>query len=437
MREAGSVAEEQINIDAELLDSLSPSIRVLTIKAVNWTPWWGGDYLGNTITVKDGRIERISLPSVETVKGVTKWVLRAALSCHFRGAGYKKLNELIAPIYGGAIKDANKVMHFDSMIIFDVKAEVINKQQLDSDVSSLLQVVKKLWDINKQKDLKRKRNQVLEALQCLALSKYTCAKNFFNLQVDCKKEAVNALKAINVNVPPIIKVFGIPRLVLTLLNVDSPEKIFNFLPLPPNTIKIEINLSISRRLIRILGNNVAKELIYLTGLAIIYALEVVGLGRGSSRGFGRFKITNVTPDNELSKDLIKKLEEHAINIVESKSVKESIKALHRELLEKSKIITQVLQKMNIPVNKLLGKTNITDTANMAEHNTMYRVPCIDNTRIEVISSAKHPFPAPIARLGAKNPKQLPNPKPIVSDVYESLSAIGYATTKAIWKAYTT
>lgn len=426
------------------MDNLSTSIRALTIEAVNWTPWWGGDYTANTITIKDGKVERISLPTVETVKGVTKWVIRAALACHFKEANYKILNKLLAPIYGGTVEDGNSKQHFNSLIRIDVEAEVIDRQKLEQQISQVAMELKNLWrslDKGVRRDEKNEREiakKFLRTLECLALSKYGCSKNFFKIDEDCK-DMIEKTKLIENSGTSLIRAYGIPRVMLLLLGIDNPEEAVNILPLPPNSVRIRVNVSVNRVFVSKVGDDIVKDLVFLTGLAIVYALEVIGIGKGSSRGFGRFKVISITSsDARFSGEIVSNLKNYAEKVLKPDEAKQNIESLHKELSKKSNVILMAIQRMYpyIKISQGVISHRSTHVNTAPDFSALDSVPCLEQTYVDILTNIKHPFPAPIRRLGGEKPKRLPMPKPVVSDTYEALSAISYATTKTIWKAYT-
>ena len=431
---------EEIFLNDDALKSLLPYARILAIEAVNWTPWWGGNYVGKSIKVRDWRVEGFSLPTAETVKGVIKWVVRAALSCRYENVDYKVLNSILSPVYGGVIKISDKKEeHFNSLVRLDVEAELADRSLVER-VNRLLQIMKNLWKDSggeKREDAKKAKREFLEALTCLAFSKYKCSQGVLNINTDCPYIS-RVMRSIGDDEAELLKSYGIPRVALTLLSLEKPVEAIEQLPLPPNSVKVKINVSIDKKLINMIGIDKARDLAYLTSLALVYVLEVHGIGRGSSRGFGRFKVTGIRSlDNELTRDWIDKLEELANKALDPSSAKQGIEEIQRIMSEKSSVILYAYEK-------ILSSTSV-QVANMvkssiaggdpASHTKMYRVPCLIGTQVEILKSIKHPFPAPIRRLGGKELKGLPNPKPSVTDIYEALSAIGYASLKVLWKVY--
>jgi len=149
-------------------------------------------------------------------------------------------------------------------------------------------------------------------------------------------------------------------------------------------------------------------------LTVIYSLTIHGLGRASTRGFGRFAIQYIEP---LSNDeAIRNAVEYVNNLLSKYPTIEFYTKVHEELVM---LANQIFKDLVIPQNI------------SAHRNPVLKLEKGKGGRrcVEIgVWKLRHPFPYPMWQVMSKGIMKVP-----VLDILEALSAIGYAMLKNVWK----
>ncbi len=384
-----------------------------TIQAINWTPWWGGDY---ETKVRDPEtLKPTSRPTSETLKGIVRWILRLALATH-EGGGHARLDEILAPYYGGIIRlspqggGSEVEAHLDSLVSIRVASRVKDDS---NKLQRLKEIIDNLWKLESEyrrlnnKEIRNKINELL-------------LKEAFN-------GGVNAI-------------LGVSRYELaTMAKVDERRQSrLRLIPILPGHVELEISVRVKRIPA---GAGLDGLLCKLTVYAIVYALEVRGIGRGASRGFGRFKVEGAKcPAEEHLEVEIKDL---AGRLVDPSKVRDAITDIHRRLVEGARALAveenyrRALAAVGAgrePTWRIRqgGKGLVARLAEPLENLRGCLTDYGGCTEVRVIDDALHPAPVPIAYMDRDEVR----PRRVkAGDVYDALSAIGKAVLKSTWKKY--
>ncbi len=431
------LSEDELKEVEEDTEKLSSWRTCAVIEAVNWTPWWGGDY--RTWVRDPETLEVTSLPTSETIKGALRWVLRAAVNTYL-DTDIRTLDQILAPIYGGTIETGKAEEHLDSLvrIIVNVKKKLDDKDVVQKLVSNLISAIKQA--VEKCKKIKGKDRE-------------KCVIKHWD---EWMKSSIYAKLGENklTNLEKYSKVLTTSRMELSLIKITDLLKMFAeenrvyeneirkllgpLLPVPPEHMFIEIKVEISRNFEAMVkkyyANNPPSENVVcmLTLLALIYTLMVKGIGRGANRGFGRFYIKEVKKVKLLDEQSLVELQ-NIINKLKTDSaeaIKEALEKLHERIVESAKILADLKV---VHVGKCEGCSPGLKPINII-HKAGSKVDAIQyagvhGTSIDVVDGAKHPAPVILKELSGQFSK-----KPIY-DVYDALSAIGRAFMKNVWKKY--
>ncbi len=347
------------------------------LEALNWTPWWGGDFEAK---VRDPHTLRpTSAPKSESLKGVIRWILRLALSAHMSG-GHSDLDNALA-YYLGGVGAGGHGDQLDSLVRIRVKARIT------SDVHKVRHAAVMISNPHKLPNLRKAYNMIGSAVGNAAYAKLLTVSRYILL--------------------------GLGR---------SSQKRKSLLPVAPGHVRLTVSIDVKK----ISGVNF-EVLCKLVSYATIYALQVRGLGRGATRGFGRFRILTAR-NREFYCNLQEREQKEIIDIAEKlldpAHVKEAIQQIHTILIE---LVHSLVRQENSSGSreKLVPSLKPLSTPS----------PCNDGETagvyVTVIRGAKHP--APVLPADLSRYSSLRTLKKPIKDVYDALSAIGAATTKATWK----
>ena len=385
------VAEELGLVDATsdyqkgYTSDLEAWIPCAEVEAVNYTPWWGGDY--RTYVRDPNTLQVTSFPTSETIKGVLRWVLRAALNAHL-DTDIKTLDEVLAPVYGGVRRRDRHEEHLDSLVRIAVEPHIrqdaIARCLYDSSAGSV-----KIPEFKQAKP-----DAVVKALQEAIDS--ACATG------SCTESDCRALQ-------DYVKLFNVPRVRLALMRHSGESmdeyraRVLGQLPALPESIHVNIRVGIAKGFEkRVYAHVSPTDICRLTLLALFHALVVHGLGRGSSRGFGRFQVKDVKvytdglddPEGMLKKlsDLIKNDWMKALKGERGEEgLEEAVRQVHEELVNAISALTSPKGS-----RKSLGRLAAPSFSS-------------SSTIIKVLENAS------------------------VGDVYDALYVIGCSTLKQQWK----
>lgn len=405
-----------VNEVIKLACKVSPLEEVLYLEAVNVTPWAGGGFKNKTIEVIDAErgIYEFSLPSVETVKGVMRWVARAALNSVLNRSDLREVDKVLAHIFGGRVGGET----LPSLITVIVEEELSNRSRLEEELRILRDVMRKLSNLQIR--------DITKLIQCIAFYTFNvnrdlspedfyrryCAPALPRRLSDYIKGKLHLLKDIKDSTAKteLIKAYSIPRVTLKLMGARDLKDLIEALPIPPNYIRLRIQLHLIRNPRKTIENSeLINSLKKFVALTLIYTLMVAGIGGMTSRGFGRFRITKVKcRDDELCQSIIKYVRDHEVR------PKETIEGMHTELTKLAVNVIKVIEHLS-------GKT-------WGRGSESKRIPSLsqDNVIVKVIENPRHIFP------GLPTATHRKEGKP-VNDVWEVLSAIGFSTLKVIWK----
>lgn len=405
------------------------------LRFINTTPWMGGDY--DTATIRVARVggsyevESYALPSPSTVKGALRWVFRVALSCRKRHYSIKDLDTLLSPLLGGRAKleDREGERHYDSLIRIRVNSSIINRTLLDQEVKKLAKLLSRACTVS----MKRFKGENLSRiLECIGFTLYSSqARRFFDPKSDCMVKGKHLLDQSLLNSinnysrdsrVKLAKAYTIPRIQLLTMGIrgDDPkcvEKILANTPIPPGYVAVEVGVDYRAELEDVVGRELLQEVLVAVTRAIVYSFTALGLGRGATRGFGRFRV--------------KEWIERGSKVATTAPTPKLIDQLRKGLVNR---VGKVLDTV-----RALGETleaGLEESVGEEIDRATGTVPCLDTAWTREVEVIHHPHSAPIAGKHKKGQAPWrPKPKPVVGDIYEALSAIGYATLKAVWKLY--
>lgn len=414
---------------------LLPYKLIVRLEAINVTPWWGGTVNADTrLCIDDDCSNKdkviYALPTTNTLKGALRWVIRAATTCICNN--YREVERQLKELLGG-IEDKFE----DSKIIISIKSEKCNDPDYINfnDLKSMLQQF-----INKYKSIKT--DHLLSILELIGNTLLRCdSPNDSNVykvtgqardRDELHKKAADlysmAHGIIGNKADEFFLLFSIPRARLLSMKLSSKlgktinannvlgaaTTLYKLLPVKPGCVKINVEVLINERFS---NSDVAK----LITLALIYTLTIHGIGKATSRGFGRFKIDKNSLYNEiLSNEEMRKMQELLDELYSNNpdEVKQSIMTIHNELVNVAKSVFRIQSK------------------------TGQRVPCLKNVDVEVIRFNKIPCPFATLELTSREAKESRSNtlcQNLAKDAglytLAALAAIGKSTLKACWKIH--
>ncbi len=396
------------NLHKEINVKFSRYELVATINAKNTTPWWGGGPEAFTHIVSDNEV-RVWLPTSETIKGGLRWVLRAAI-----GNVCNKISEvdhLLSEFLGGTKKIGKREEHFCSKVRIEVESYADPKYINELKNALTNGELKSFIDQCNRIAQKYKSIKLIDLLEILGWCLYWTNKGrvvdtnlikSFGLKRFANNAFVNDIKHLlnailsNDLLKHIVKLFTIPRVKMIFMgSALSAEELLKKIPTPPNTIGISIRVYVDK-----FCNN-REDIAKLAILSLVFLLYARGIGKGVTRGFGRFRIEHIDCDEEI-KGIV-----NSLNSVDAKRIQQALEDLKEKLISLAEKVFRLTRSTNV-----------------------LRIPDLHSVQIRpIIANAKHPFPYPIrAFANATKLHKVP-----IDDVYEALSAISYAVMKNTWK----
>ncbi len=404
---------------------------VATLELESITPLWPGGPLGG-LTYKCKDIHNCIgpfLPDSKQLIGRLRWMLRAieASIALLRGKTPQKLGEVesLASRIFGSTSSASKLV---------VRVEFIyNPQAVDyMDIRGL------------EGDLPTKFLETAEIVGHSILRKRLGLPESPRLPSDSKiKEYFNSNERWLMNNMPVLeglyRLLTIPRVRLALqAKKFKLADLYSKLPLRP-----AFNLRIQLR--RRLGASLSKAEAGLVETLIPYTLTFMGLGKATTRGFGRFKLKRVEggPENPQVEECIGKLRG-----AEPGSLHKAFKDCGCRLLE---LVAEaagyegfecdgnLLDEYRLELEEVEGsKESGLSVGGAVDKLQGLGVPAllVAMANSVLIEELKHPCPYTLPELSAFGDQWPPGclvGKRNVADVVDALSAVGKVTLKSTWK----
>jgi len=448
------VKNNQLDIiiqEIEYTNQSEKKVPSIELEFINITPWWGGLEEPKTIRCLDNNCNeyQISLPRTSSVKGLLRWLMRIAVASYIPSTelekyGYKivdcfptclstnenirKLPGLIEVLFGttrGNIARQGAVNIIVKSRIICGKPFYASKYSIDKFVRELKTITRKIHAgilenlayciLSKELVLINNRYQYYDERACRDVYRFEYIRDF-------------------------LKLFSIPRMALLSqglfkkFNVLSKE-LFELQPIRENCIKVNIMINVFPEKLRIeeksTKTNIAfkyQDAIELFRHLIELGLTFFGLGKASSRGFGRFVSKN---DDVIGKTDPRDALRNKVERVLKSTERLLIKYYKEENLKKQLPIYKYENKYTkIPrLSTLLNK----------EYNPIIwinnpRHPCLLPSRSLTTRSKNNSIIRRIENNIRNYCSPNSNPDPC-KDIIHYLSAIGKATLKSTWKLY--
>ncbi|MHB9301917.1 RAMP superfamily CRISPR-associated protein [Thermofilum pendens] len=385
---------------------------------VNITPWYGGRHTQDAVRCLDERCTKAyySLPTARSVKGLLRWLTRAvvasfvpddqlashgyaAVEC-FPNCGSSKPG-LVEAIFGTvehARPGGQRVGSRAGALSVVVKPKLNCRSPVYAEYQDVLKLIKSIaggkgWGVYSQKP-----SALLQELE---------DRGFRALRGEARPEDKAAGFA---------ELFTVPRVLLNAQRLgklrgkrqeEFARSLFEVQPLREGCVSMRVELyldgdMLSGALEPARGEELAESVKRLEELLLVYGLLLFGIGKASSRGFGRFAPKsprgNVHP---LVEKAAARLEER------------DLEGFREECLG---LAERALRALGVEAEA---------------RRTVASVPRISNAEVTLIERPAHPYP--YASREAARVK--PSKKPCSGDVLCVLSAVGKATLKSTWKAY--
>ncbi len=208
----------------------------------------------------------------------------------------------------------------------------------------------------------------------------------------------------------LFKLFTIPRVKLLMMNAKSIEEIYAKIPALSNSIELKVKVYVRKS-----ANVNTEALARLAVSTLVYALQVHGLGKAVSRGFGRFNIKEIRFSNIVSRqsDYVSNIEK-IINALSGEKRAGELN-LEKTIEKLIKLISSDLHELKLLGQGIRGSRYVIDVKIVGKES----------------GGIIHPLAKPLRLLAGRVREYGARVK--VIDEIEALSAIGYATLKSIWK----
>ncbi len=211
-----------------------------------------------------------------------------------------------------------------------------------------------------------------------------------------------------------LKLIAIPRVRLLLQGTDNIAKIVTHQPLPPGTVRLEVE--IYERASSGLKPGEAK----LAVVATAYTLAFLGIGKAVSRGFGRFFLAEPPETREPVSDVEGILEWFMeARLGNPRNAGSVFKGTGRWIVEQA--------------CRLLSLDSQCSTMPQQPH--LLHIPSLDVAIAStgIINVVRHPCPYALLELTAPNKPGCCNGRRPVREIHDALSAVGRAAMKVMWK----
>ena len=403
------------------------------LEFINTTPLWPGGPLGaKTFKCMNSDTNNCIgpfLPGTQQVIGRLRWLTRTIeASIKNRCLSNKEVEELASKLFGNQEKVGKVIVRMDYLS----RGKAYIDQRVWDNISILGHIVKNLggaitdlFAILEAEGYSRLRKNAPELARRRYYHKPLLGKKLNTLYLKIKRNARNLLDSIPVEV---YKLITIPRLRLAVQDIKSINeiiKLYEIQPLRENSVVISV------KLYKRTGDKLSPTEKIFTVLLVVYLFTFIGLGKATSRGFGKFNLRSIKLDKELKEHIIKDDES-----LEQYLLKYRRFSNGEELLEKFKDLGVMLLRLGA---SLINGDVETDTlvSSIINEAKPCRIPrlSIAVKEARVITPLKHPCvyaSVELTNIDNRTPGCINN-KVEVRDVLEALSAIGKATIKSTWK----
>ncbi len=449
-------------IDPKGLTQVKPHVYA-ELEAINITPWYGGRHEPDTVVCLNEKCREIyiSLPTAKSIKGLLRWLMRIAIASYIpddllNSYGYRvtdcypKCNSeepgIIEALFG-AIEQPRETMPRPGKIVkvvsragaLDITVNIEYDQDnllYVKDYNTLRSFIENLIK-HYYRELKNKPHRLLALLEELGydlLRGSTHFKTEIRISSDLQKY-INALK-------DYITLFTIPRVYLNAQRIGNiptrnkgllevvdliAKELFEIQPLRSKTLKLKISIGLREDLLPpyLRKREIIPSIKCVIIKLLVFGLTVIGLGKASTRGFGKFKVQRYEIyDEAVKKNIVPLIN----NLLDPENLKENY--------------TNFIQHVIKDVGELLKEITSAETIKL--YDSVVKIPRLSNVLIDIIEDPKHPCmissreytqEKKVANYcGPEYKKKSVNVARINSDI-KALSAIGKATLKSTWKMY--
>ncbi len=411
----------------KLVDNVISEKLIADIDFINVTPWWGGGGWTETIKCLDDncRSKVISMPTAKTIIGKARWILMTTFNKYVEADRYDVLVKMVSRLLGSTSNASNYNVV--------VEVEETNKAKTYAEYNDIKQLLRTISRFARIRNIGRKEaNKIISILEILA---FYFIRQHHNLSNDILLSNIpsslsyidfNALaRSLSGNIVDYIKLFAIPRFRLhnqrlaseagnrRLTLNEASRYLYEYQPLRPGSIKIRV------RILRRNNTNIVED--SLVVLSIVSALMLLGIGKATNRGFGRFVPVKVNYIMELKE--LKELLHSLANNIHPNNYIDNIKSLLSLLLKYAKEYIKHISR------------------ECKTQSCSKRVPALpDASDVIPLTNVYHPCMVPgtvLTKVSSNNAQTFKciNSKVRVITPEEVLSAIGYASLKSIWKIY--
>jgi CRISPR type III-B/RAMP module RAMP protein Cmr1 len=409
--------DEHVNITEEVRNLTAKTKTLAVLEFVNYTPLWPGGPL-NAKTYMRGSQGYLGpfLPDTKQLIGRLRWLLRtieASLKCA-KGSqiSYKDVEGLASSLFGGA-EEAYRIR---------VRLEYLSRGEPYISLDDLKLLESAFQTIS---EIRIKQSSFIEYME---VKGYTLLRRDLNLneqpllkgkvrgrynKITVHKGISSIIQRIN---QEIFKLFTIPRVRFVLQGATSASDLYELQPLRANTVKMRVTVYESSR------TNLDLEEKKLVVLSVPFLLTFIGLGKATSRGFGRFKLVDY-------KDLDEELE----GIRQELDLLKDLKTVE----DYEKAFRKVGKKL-IELAASKSKGEPVDVKKLISTCKPGRIPSLAIAIREafIVKELKHPCPYATPELTQVSPSSqtgcIYGKKP-VRDILAALSAVGKAALKSTWK----
>ncbi|MCE4613660.1 MAG: hypothetical protein F7C07_07525 [Desulfurococcales archaeon] len=389
------------------LNSLITAVRentlVLEATYKAYTPWAGGCARNSTIVVENSRVVDVCLPDAKGLIGRARWLGRIAVATALgKNIDMKEAEKPISAVLGST-KEASIVKVYVKPIFNHPKVHDkrgIIKILDDAAQLAIRRTIKDvIQDLNRKCNRKKGsvnvsqlalNNMLSELSKPLDIPEFNLLKNNTRLKLismeSIKWESYDKCRALRNN---LLKIFNQLKSNIMTNDNDIMEKIIKGLskiPIPPDLVEFKITIKVNINKNRKLGLDDQKLEKRIKAATMLLATTpfLAGLGAITSRGFGRFCITNY-------------------NIYHyEKELSDLLAQLKCENLSKLSIYEN--KDLIINLHLMLGKLLLEVTTLDARHG---HTPILDPSLIEVV--------------------------PVEANMYAILNRISKSVTKQCWK----
>jgi hypothetical protein len=288
--------------------NLAVSDLIFRGEFINFTPWWGGNFKGDTLLIDENNIALATIPDVKTITGKTTWFMRTVFGDNFlknlgiiEGSMDKAKSKLTVIVSAPRIAiDLRTGFMYSCSDNREGSCRALYLALRDSDaLMKMLDQVKKIVH-----NIDKNRSRRDELKQELKLKK-RAIENLCKMKTDdIISNAVSKEEDISQDLKDFLSIYCVTRVRLRVredltnwyIGNGSPnglEDIIAKLPLKPGSVKFTIEVRSQREY-----KSLSKQFVE----ALIFTLYYLGIGSAANRGFGRFKL--IKENVSLAEDVI-------------------------------------------------------------------------------------------------------------------------------------